>query len=74
VIGLNYDKGTKTLLLSELEGDPTGEELSSYLENVAPPESSAVEKDCPCVRGKRSVAGQSFSVSNLIVNLEKKLK
>jgi len=37
VIGLNYDKGTKTLLLSELEGDPTGEELSSYLENVAPP-------------------------------------
>ncbi|MCL2569543.1 MAG: hypothetical protein FWE12_09005 [Oscillospiraceae bacterium] len=37
VIGLNYDKGTKTLLFSELEDYLAREGLGSYLENAAPP-------------------------------------
>ena len=37
VIGFNYKDGTKTLLLSELEGEPSSEVLSSYLEQSTPP-------------------------------------
>jgi len=38
VIGFNYKDGTKTLLLSELEGEPSSWVLSSYLEQCSPPQ------------------------------------